>query len=467
MRGFIANLYPPPERLLDAHLAMFDRLFAQPARAAGAERWGLKETRLSADHAAYLKWLFPRAKFLFLVRNPYDAYRSYAARRDAGWKWFNRWPDQPLTVQNFARHWRELTASFLAGAEALQALLVRYEDLRTGDYAAIEAYLGWPLAPEAAKFKPADGPPPVAAIPEIELTELDREVGPVARDLGYPSPDIAAAPLPAVDRVSTPSDRSRCGGEKIGTGTFATSDSSRFSRLLLGASPISSQPRCVILVPAAEGIEPACEEALRHLERCGYPVRRLPRCGTIDRARNRLATDALADGFEETMWIGPDIVFDPGVVDRLRAHGLPLVCGIYPQPGRRELCCQVLPGTPTVVFGDGGGLLEIQYAGGGFLLVRCAVYLAMQTQLQLPLCHESAQRPQVPFFQPLVSVEGGVSRYLPDDYAFCERARRCGYRVHADTTLRLSRLASYPYSWEEAGTTPQRYARFDLHLQDG
>jgi hypothetical protein len=61
----------------------------------------------------------------------------------------------------------------------------------------------------------------------------------------------------------------------------------------------------------------------------------------------------------------------------------------------------------------------------------------------------------------------GVSRYLPDDYAFCERARRCGYRVHADTTLRLSRLASYPYSWEEAGTTRPRYARFDLHLPAG
>jgi hypothetical protein len=204
--------------------------------------------------------------------------------------------------------------------------------------------------------------------------------------------------------------------------------------------------------------------AASHLERCGYPVRRVPRCGTIDRARNRLAADALADEFEETMWIGPDMVFEPAFVDRLRAHGLPIVCGIYPQPGRRELCCQVLPGTPVTVFGDGGGLLEIQYAGGGFLLVRREVYLCMQTQLQLPLCHEPAQRPQVPFFQPLVSTEGGASRYLPDDYAFCVRARRCGYRIHADTTLRLSRLATYAYSWEEAGATPPRYARFDLHL---
>ena len=137
------------------------------------------------------------------------------------------------------------------------------------------------------------------------------------------------------------------------------------------------------------------------------------------------------------------------------------------QPGKRELCCQVLPGTPAIVFGDGGGLVEIQYPGGGFLLVRREVYVRMQTQLQLPLCHEPAQRPQVPSFQPLVSAEGGVSRYLPDDYAFRERARRYGYRIHADTTIRLSRLASYAYSWEEAGTLPRRYARFDLHLPAG
>ena len=32
---FIANLYPPPKQLLAAHLAWFDALFAQPARAAG------------------------------------------------------------------------------------------------------------------------------------------------------------------------------------------------------------------------------------------------------------------------------------------------------------------------------------------------------------------------------------------------------------------------------------------------
>src|SRR5213080_3709927 len=44
---FVANLYPPPHYLMEAYLAWFDALFAQPARAAGKERWGIKEVRLS------------------------------------------------------------------------------------------------------------------------------------------------------------------------------------------------------------------------------------------------------------------------------------------------------------------------------------------------------------------------------------------------------------------------------------
>ena len=67
--------------------------------------------RLSADHAAYLALALPRAKLVFLIRNPYDAFRSYAARRDKGWRWSHRWPDHPLTPER-RRHWRELAGSF-------------------------------------------------------------------------------------------------------------------------------------------------------------------------------------------------------------------------------------------------------------------------------------------------------------------------------------------------------------------
>lgn len=182
---FAANLYPPPHSMLQAHLQFFDALLAQPAKEAGAARWGLKEVRLSADHAYYLRWLFPRGRFLFLFRNPYDAYRSYAARRNAGWRWYYRWPDRPLTVRAFGGHWRALVASFLERAAALDGQVVKYEDLAAGQFGAIEQYLGFGLNRRAAQVRPADGPKPLDIIPSEELTQLQAQVGELAASLGY------------------------------------------------------------------------------------------------------------------------------------------------------------------------------------------------------------------------------------------------------------------------------------------
>ena len=102
--------------------------------------------------------------------------------------------------------------------------------------------------------------------------------------------------------------------------------------------------RCVILVPFGTSIVPPCERALEELERRGYEVRRIGGYAAIDQGRNQMATDALIDGYEETLWIDSDIDFHPDAVDRLRSHGLPIACGIYPQKGRRALASHIMPG---------------------------------------------------------------------------------------------------------------------------
>ena len=178
--------YPPVERLLKAHLRFFDELFAQTARKTGAERWGIAEVRWTADHAYYLKWLFPEARFVFLCRNPYDAYRSYVARRKAGKKCYNRWPDHPVTVRGFGRHWRELVLSFQGGCDRVGGLLVRYEDLAAGALQRIRDYLQIPLDVETAQRDVSDDESaPSDSIPDIEFVELENEVAEVASSLGY------------------------------------------------------------------------------------------------------------------------------------------------------------------------------------------------------------------------------------------------------------------------------------------
>jgi hypothetical protein len=165
-------------------------------------------------------------------------------------------------------------------------------------------------------------------------------------------------------------------------------------------------PRCVILVPYSGSIEPACEQGLDALEQRGYTVRRAPGFSQIDLGRSALASVALADGFDELLWIDSDIAFHPDEVERLRSHREPLVCGLYAKKSRRELACSLLPGTDQLLLGAGGGLHEIRYAGFGFTLTRCEVYETMRARLQLRECNQRFGERLVPYFQPLVVADG-------------------------------------------------------------
>lgn len=221
--------------------------------------------------------------------------------------------------------------------------------------------------------------------------------------------------------------------------------------------------KCVVLVPVGSNIEPDCETGLRGLEERGYIVRRVRGYAAIDKGRSQMATDALTDGFEELMWIDSDVAFDPDDVDKLRGHDLPMVCGIYPKKGRRELSCHLMPGTTVVVFGAQGGLTTVFYAATGFLLTKRAVYEDVQKKFDLPVCNRRFNKAVVPYFLPLVVPDGEHGHwYLGEDFAFSERAKKAGYEIMADTSIRLHHVGRYGYSFEDAGSALQRFGTYRL-----
>ncbi len=223
--------------------------------------------------------------------------------------------------------------------------------------------------------------------------------------------------------------------------------------------------RCVILVPVTATIDPGCDDALRELERRDYAVWRVRGYAAIDAARNQMASDALAQGFDELMWIDSDIVFDPDDVDKIRKHKLPLVCVVYPKKACRQLACAFLPDTRQVLFGGRGGLIELLYCGFGFVHTRRVVYEIMQHELRLPICNKRFKGlPLAPYFAPLVVGEGEQAWYLAEDYSFCERARRCGFRILADTSIRLWHVGSYRYGWEDAGRDVERFGDYTFNV---
>jgi hypothetical protein len=70
-------------------------------------------------------------------------------------------------------------------------------------------------------------------------------------------------------------------------------------------------------------------------------------------------SEAIADGFEELMWIDSDIAFEPRSVQQLRLYGLPTVAGLYPKKIEKAWSSQFLPDQWTLNLGEGGGLMEI------------------------------------------------------------------------------------------------------------
>lgn len=181
-REWVANLFPPMPALLQAQRAFFTTWLQAPAVQMGFQRWGLKEVRLSAEHAMYLQWLFPRAKLLFLYRDPYACYRSFKGLKLA----YRSWPDQPIdSPERFGQLWVELVRGFLEHGPRLGAQHIKYEELCAADFepTAINEYLGFPL--ELSVREVRVGTSGKQQLSDAEASRLEAVVGPVAAALGY------------------------------------------------------------------------------------------------------------------------------------------------------------------------------------------------------------------------------------------------------------------------------------------
>lgn len=181
---WVANLYPDVKYLHQASLDYMSALFEQPAKKLGFEFWGIKDVRLTIDHAHYLQWLYPNAKFLFLYRNPYKAYMSYRSARD----WYKKWPDKPIfTPRSFAEHWRELVSGYINGHKEVNGMLIKYEDLTNSklDICALKKYLSIDIDPEVLYTKLGSSKVKPHEIPNFELRQIKKIVDPLASKLGY------------------------------------------------------------------------------------------------------------------------------------------------------------------------------------------------------------------------------------------------------------------------------------------
>lgn len=203
--------------------------------------------------------------------------------------------------------------------------------------------------------------------------------------------------------------------------------------------------KLIILVPVASHIEPACDDALRRLEKDGVTVYRKYGFSAIDQGRCVMAQQAIDNGFEHLFWIDSDMSFYAPDVYKILNYNLPFVTGAYSVKGWPALTTKFDESFDEVIFGENGSLYQALYAATGFMYTHISVYEKIANNFNLkPVSIWGGQYKVHPWFLPMIVDD----QYVGEDFAFCKRARDSGIDIYCDTTIRLAHIGRYEYSFD-------------------
>lgn len=163
-----------------------------------------------------------------------------------------------------------------------------------------------------------------------------------------------------------------------------------------------------------------------------YYVRNKCLGGEVRRGRNQKPFGGKID-YDYLMWIDSDIVFRPEDFYRLLKHGKDICAGLYMMDGGKNFA--VVEDWDTEFFKKNGyfrfmdadrakkvnGLLEVDYSGFGWMLIKKGVFESLE----------------YPWFQPVFHTIGECYDFSSEDVSFCKRIKEKGYKIHVDTTIRV------------------------------
>jgi len=209
--------------------------------------------------------------------------------------------------------------------------------------------------------------------------------------------------------------------------------------------------KTIILVPVGSHIEPACDEALRQLEKDGIKVYRKYGFSAIDQGRCVMAQQAIDENYEHLFWIDSDVAFYPGDVYRIINRNCalkgqyPFQTAAYTVKGWPALTTKFHSDFDKVLFGRDGALYEVEYAATGFMYTHLSVYEDIKRKFNMkPVKIWGGQYTVHPWFLPMIIGED----YVGEDFAFCHRAKQAGHTILCDTTIRLAHIGKYSYSFD-------------------
>lgn len=157
------------------------------------------------------------------------------------------------------------------------------------------------------------------------------------------------------------------------------------------------------------------------------------------RARNRAAAAFLKSDCTHLLFVDADIIFTRDDVQLLNASDEPLIGGMYPKKisTHLEWCLVSFPENCNKAI-KAGELMEVRRTGTGFLRIAREVLETVKGRSDR---YENHGQDEWDFF------ESGVwnKEWLSEDWYFCDKARRAGYRVMIHTGIQLRHEGTFIY----------------------
>ncbi len=116
-----------------------------------------------------------------------------------------------------------------------------------------------------------------------------------------------------------------------------------------------------------------------------------------------------------------------------------------------------------------GKLKDIEYLATGFMGISRKILNKIKDELKLPICNPNDWARCYPFFECGMweahkREKGGEALYISEDWEFCEKVRKVGGRIYADTSVQLGHVREVVYMpFEVARNQQQSYIQKEVY----
>ncbi len=201
----------------------------------------------------------------------------------------------------------------------------------------------------------------------------------------------------------------------------------------------------------------------------GVPFIALPQPGDalIGRARSILATWVLEySPYPYAIFLDSDIVFEPKDLAKLihdLKQGYDLIGGVYTVRHAKQVAHWGYNGKLLI----DGSIKEVEFLSTGFTGFSKKMLKSIVDELKLPVCHPNNPFMRCyPFFENNAYDLHGEMVYLSEDWDFCVKARKAGYKAYVDTSIRLGHQGSRTWTLDDLPTTVSKVSKNKLYIPD-